>query len=298
MIGKQYTIALTYGDIQNKTEPLYIRLHSSCVTSETLRGSDCDCVQQLEGAIKIISERKHGILFYLLQEGRGAGYVGKARDRMLVQASCDKINTFEAYRMLGLKEDHRHYDNIHHISYLLGIRDAKFVLLTNNVDKSRALTNIGLHILRMESLEFEASSFNVAYLSAKQANGHILHSPSHTMVSRSTTPMPVVPLKPCVIDKAQRFIYCAAYYLPMKLVDDEIILTDDKFHQMFENRSADYYMNMAHPFILSYHSIRMNRRMIKIDPHNLKLYEGKHPNDPVCELLNTPYWFKVKEVDF
>ena len=42
---------------------------SSCVTSEMLHSQDCDCVEQLNGALKISEEGK-GILFYLIQEGR------------------------------------------------------------------------------------------------------------------------------------------------------------------------------------------------------------------------------------
>jgi protein associated with RNAse G/E len=63
---------------------------------------------------------------------------------------------------------------------------------------------------------------------------------------------------------------------------------------MFQHNSIDYYMNMASPFIEKYQSLRHHRIMIKIDFNNLKIYETKHPNDSVCELLTTPYWFKVK----
>ncbi|CAF4616838.1 unnamed protein product, partial [Rotaria sp. Silwood2] len=173
-------MALTYGKIKEKDKPFYIRLHSSCVTSETLRGSDCDCVQQLEGAIKIISEKKRGILFYLLQEGRGAGYVGKARDRMLVQASYDQISTFEAYHFMGLKKDHRHYENIPQICDLLGIGNAQFILLTNNPDKIKAMDDLKLQVIQTEQLEFESSPFNSAYLASKQSSGHLLRSASHS----------------------------------------------------------------------------------------------------------------------
>ena len=57
IIHKGYVIALTYGDIQ-KADLLYTRIHSSCVTSETLQGCDCDCLQQLEGAIERIAENR------------------------------------------------------------------------------------------------------------------------------------------------------------------------------------------------------------------------------------------------
>ena len=101
IIDKHYILALAHGDIV-RASVLYTRLHSSCVTSETLLGCDCDCVQQLEGALKVIAEKGNGILFYMMQEGRGVGYVGKARDRMLVQASLDQVSTFQAYAAMGL----------------------------------------------------------------------------------------------------------------------------------------------------------------------------------------------------
>jgi len=287
-------MALTYGKIVNQREPLHIRLHSSCVTSETLRGCDCDCVQQLEGALKIISEKKRGILFYLLQEGRGAGYIGKSRDRMLVQASYDKITTFEAYHLMGLKKDHRHYENIPQVCHLLGIGDAEFIVLTNNPDKIEALKTSGINVIRDEPLEFEPSAFNAAYLSSKQASGHLLRYPNHSLLPRSTTPEPVIPFKPLVLSDSQRFIYCSSYYLPMKPINNEIILSEQQFKDMFQHNSIDYYMNMATPFIEKYQSLRHHRIMIKIDFNNLKIYETKHPNDSVCELLTIPYWFKVK----
>jgi len=43
IIRSDYIVALTYGDTQN-ADLLYTRMHSSCVTSETLRGRECDCV--------------------------------------------------------------------------------------------------------------------------------------------------------------------------------------------------------------------------------------------------------------
>ena len=36
-------MALVHGDIN--AEVLYTRVHSSCVTSETMRSLDCDCVE-------------------------------------------------------------------------------------------------------------------------------------------------------------------------------------------------------------------------------------------------------------
>jgi len=52
-------------------------------------------------------------------------------------------------------------------------------------------------------------------------------------------------------------------------------------------------MNMPNPFIHGYQCLRLNRFLIKIDVNNLQKYEKHCRDDPVCELLTTPYWFKV-----
>jgi len=291
IIDKHYIIALTYGDIVNSKE-LYTRLHSSCVTSETLRGCDCDCSQQLEGAFKVIAEKGNGILFYLLQEGRGVGYVGKARDRMLVQASLDQISTFQAYAEMGLKKDHRNYDNISQICYLLGIH-APFVLLTNNPDKVEALRAQGLSIARTETLEFEPSPFNLAYLTSKAAGGHILKHPGETSVKRALPPEPVIPFKPHVVPGARRFIYSASYFLPMKPVDNEILLSDEQFKTLFQAKTLSHYMTGPTPLVRGSQLIRNHRHFVKIDPDNLNHFKRENPHDPIVDLLTTPYWFRV-----
>lgn len=291
IIDKHYIIALAHGDIVN-AKTLYTRLHSSCVTSETLRGCDCDCVQQLEGAIKVIAEKGNGILFYLMQEGRGVGYVGKSRDRMLVQASLDQLSTFQAYAAMGLMKDHRNYENISHICYLLGIK-ASFIVLTNNPDKVNALKSQGITVAATEALEFEPSPFNLAYLTSKAAGGHILKRPSETLVKRALPPEPVVPFKPHALPQARRFIYSASYFLPMKPVDNDILLTDAQFKELFSKQSIDRYMAGPKPLVLGYQLIRENRFFVKIDPDNLTAYNRENPHDPIVDLLTTPYWFRV-----
>ncbi len=291
IIDKHYIIALAYGDIVGSAM-LYTRMHSSCVTSETLRGCDCDCVQQLEGAFKVIAEKGNGILFYLMQEGRGVGYVGKSRDRMLVQASLDQLSTFAAYAAMGLKKDHRNYENISHICYLLGIT-ASFTVLTNNPDKVDAMKSQGLVVAATEALEFEPSPFNLAYLTSKAAGGHILKRPSETSVRRALPPEPVVPFKPHALPEARRFIYSASYFLPMKPVDSDILISDSQFKEIAQNNRLERYMAGPKPLILSYEAIRGNRFFVKINAENLSAFKQANPDDPVVDLLTTPYWFRV-----
>lgn len=291
IIDKHYIIALAHGDIVG-AKTLYTRLHSSCVTSETLRGCDCDCVQQLEGAFQVIAEKGNGILFYLLQEGRGVGYVGKARDRMLVQASLDQLSTFAAYHAMGLEKDHRNYDNISQICYLLGIT-ASWIVLTNNPDKVEALKSQGLVVTGTEALEFEPSPFNLAYLTSKAAGGHILKRPSQTSVKRALPPEPVAPFKPHALSDTRRFIYSASYFLPMKPVDNDVLLTEAQFKELFQKQSIDRYMSGPHPLVLGYQLIRDSRFFVKIDVENLTAFRRDNAHDPIVDLLTTPYWFRV-----
>lgn len=291
IIDKHYIIALTHGDIA-RAQVLYTRLHSSCVTSETLRGCDCDCVQQLEGAFKVIAEKGTGILFYLMQEGRGVGYIGKSRDRMLVQASLDQLSTFQAYAAMGLKKDHRNYDNIAHICHLLGLR-APFVVLTNNPDKVEALRSLGLTVARTEALEFEPSPFNLAYLTSKAASGHILTRPAETLVRRALPPEPVQPFKPHALPDAKRFIYSASYFLPVKPVDHDILLAEEQFKILFQKHTIDRYMAGPRPLVLGYQLIRDNRFFVRVAPDHLHSFKAEHPQDPIVDLLTTPYWFRV-----
>lgn len=291
IIDKHYIIALSFGDIKN-AKVLYTRLHSSCVTSETLRGCDCDCVQQLEGALKRISEKGSGIVFYLMQEGRGVGYVGKARDRMLVQASLDRLSTFQAYAAMGLEKDHRRYDNIAHICRLLGIT-APFVVLTNNPDKVNALKELGLPVAGTEALEYEPSPFNLAYLTSKAAAGHILSRPAESALRRALPPEPVVPFKPHALEGAQRFIFAASYFLPVKPVDDEILLTAAQFGELTNNKAMEQHMKGPKPLVRGYQLIRNNRFLVRIDPENLAAYRREQPGDPILDVLSSPYWFRV-----
>jgi 3,4-dihydroxy 2-butanone 4-phosphate synthase/GTP cyclohydrolase II len=291
IIHKGYLIALAHGDLVGAKE-LYTRIHSSCITSETLRGCDCDCVQQLEGALKVISERGDGILFYLMQEGRGVGYVAKARDRMLVQSSQDQISTFEAYHAMGLRKDHRSYEDVADICYLLGIQ-APFVVLTNNPDKLAAMQTHGLKVARAEALEFEPSPFNVAYLASKAASGHLLTQTDGPRVKRALPPEPIQPFKPHALPEARRFIYSASYFLPVKPVENEIILSEPEFHRLFDAVPIESLMQGDDPAVRDYFIIRGNRLLVRINPAAVLLHARENPDSPVGDLLTTPYWFRV-----
>ena len=270
LIHKGYIIALVYGDIKDKT--LYTRIHSSCVTSETLRSQDCDCVQQLYGAFKKISEKDNGILFYLIQEGRGCGFVGKSRDRMLVQYSNDKITTFDAYRMMGMKKDYRNYSNIKDICHMLGI-DPDFILLTNNPDKINGLIKLGLRVSKTETIEYNPNPFNRSYLLSKQKTGHIL-SKLDELIEKFELEHKCVPFEPYHLENCSRYIHVSSYYLPIKPIDNKIILTISKYEDFISKLGRNY------PYV----RIPNDKVLIEIDDE----ISSQFP-----KLASNPYWFKV-----
>src|SRR5262245_61130058 len=157
-------LALTLGDVATR-EPLLARVHSSCVTSESLCGCDCDCASQLDASLERIAAEGRGALFYLMQEGRGAGIAAKARDRMIVQASDHQITTFEAYDLMGLGRDLRRYEEVAFACQLLRIA-APLRLLTNNPEKRAAIEAEGVAVSDMLPLRGSASPESAHYLAS------------------------------------------------------------------------------------------------------------------------------------
>jgi len=210
-------MAISLGDL-GRSAPLLVRVHSSCVTSECLMGCDCDCAEQLEGALTTMAFEGRGVVFYLMQEGRGAGLTAKARDRMIVQASGNRVTTFEAYASMGLPADLRSYDVVAPMSRMLGIR-SPIKLLTNNPDKTeavaRALEGEKIEVLGTESIQGPTSPFNRDYLTAKHDSGHALDRP--TRLAGALPPIPVRVSPPTPLPGDPQRVVTASYFLPIAL---------------------------------------------------------------------------------
>lgn len=208
--GGTVGMALWVGDLGG-TEPVLCRVHSSCFTSEGLCALDCDCVAQLDFALDVICKEQRGVVFYLLQEGRGAGLPNKARDRSIVQQSAGTIDTYTAYAQLGLPPDPRTYDVIKPLCDDIGIV-APLTLMTNNPEKIGQLTRVGLDVVPIEHVR-KASRYNAQYLTAKKKFGHVLLSPE---VSEATLP----PMSLSFMrhpERVGRFLWAATYFLPLNV---------------------------------------------------------------------------------
>jgi GTP cyclohydrolase II len=161
-------VALVMGDIQS-TPPL-VRIHSQCLTGDVFGSLRCDCRQQLEMALSMISQQGAGILIYEQQEGRGIGLMAKLQAYELQDIGLD---TVEANERLGFKADHREFALPSEILKLLGV--SRIRLLSNNPDKVAAVERVGIQVSERVPCEVAASAYAEDYLRTKKEKlGHLL----------------------------------------------------------------------------------------------------------------------------
>ena len=98
-----------------------IRIHSECITGEIFHSRKCECGQQLDAAMKYISENG-GIILYLRQEGRNIGIINKIKAYQLQEKGFD---TVEANLKLGLPADDRDFNPAIEILDILGVDRSK-----------------------------------------------------------------------------------------------------------------------------------------------------------------------------
>lgn len=134
-----------------------VRIHSECFTGETIGSMRCDCGEQLDEALRLISlplpvagpgngtVPGRGVVVYMRQEGRGIGLLSKLRAYNLQDMGHDTVT---ANLMLGHGADERGYEVAGAILRDLGLDGEGGVrLLTNNPEKVRALQEEGVHIV-------------------------------------------------------------------------------------------------------------------------------------------------------
>lgn len=140
-----------------------MRIHSECFTGETIGSQRCDCGEQLDEAIRLISEaydtsaKSHshthgtqaprklgrGVIVYLRQEGRGIGLLDKLMAYNLQDMGHDTVS---ANILLGHLPDARKYDIASAILRDLGVEECR--LLTNNPEKMEALEAEGVRVTK------------------------------------------------------------------------------------------------------------------------------------------------------
>ncbi|MFO8016311.1 MAG: GTP cyclohydrolase II [Candidatus Woesearchaeota archaeon] len=163
-LSERCHLALVMGQ---QVDNALVRIHSECLTGDTLCSSRCDCGSQLRKAMEMVGKEGSGVIIYLRQEGRGIGLWNKLKAYALQDRGLD---TVEANHQLGFRDDERSYEIAVHILKDLGLKRIR--LLTNNPDKIKGL-NGSIEVAERIPLTVRPNRHNEAYLRAKKERmGH------------------------------------------------------------------------------------------------------------------------------
>ena len=166
--GNQEHLAIMSQDFETLDAP-YVRIHSECLTGDTLGSLKCDCQNQLDLSLKFIAQQG-GLVIYHRQEGRNIGLVNKVNAYALQDQGR---NTIQANLELGFGEDDRDYSIVGHIFNDLGVKKLK--LITNNPKKIQYVESLGIEIIERIPAITKSNKYNEAYLfTKKEKMGHML----------------------------------------------------------------------------------------------------------------------------
>ncbi|MGF1579682.1 MAG: GTP cyclohydrolase II [Gemmataceae bacterium] len=161
----------TNGQTPIQDEPVFVRIHSQCLTGDIFDSLLCDCGSQLHQAMEQIEKAGKGVVLYMRQEGRGIGLLPKLQAYKLQQE--EGLDTVEANERLGFAADLRHYGIGAQILRDLGVREIR--LLTNNPRKVVGLDGYGLKIVERVPILTPPNALNRKYLQIKRDKlGHYL----------------------------------------------------------------------------------------------------------------------------
>ncbi len=166
--GNQEHLAIFTEAFETQEAPL-VRIHSECLTGDTLGSIKCDCNNQLHKALKLIAV-EGGLVIYHRQEGRNIGLLNKVNAYALQDQGK---NTVEANLELGFKVDQRTYDVVAEVFSDFGL--TKVRLLTNNPKKVEIVERTGIEIVERIPVIIEPNPHNEGYLKTKKEQmGHLL----------------------------------------------------------------------------------------------------------------------------
>lgn len=162
---------LTKGDpAVSSDEGVLCRVHSECLTGDTLHSARCDCGPQLDRALERIEEEGTGVLVYLNQEGRGIGLLNKIRAYQLQDEGHD---TVDANEELGFPADARSYGPAADVLDELDVERVR--LMTNNPEKVTQLEAAGVRVEERLPLHVQPGDEGEGYLATKRDRlGHLL----------------------------------------------------------------------------------------------------------------------------
>lgn len=145
------------------TKPVLVRVHSECITGDVFHSYRCDCGEQKDRSLSMISESGNGVFIYLRQEGRGIGLYEKIKAYILQDKGYD---THEANILLGHKPDYREYSWVKKVLDNLGVKEIK--LITNNPSKVAEISRLGIKVTERVPMVIESNHYNRRYFETKR----------------------------------------------------------------------------------------------------------------------------------
>lgn len=152
-----------------EVEAPIVRLHSQCITGDVLGSLKCDCGEQLQAAMHMMTKEGGGVLIYLAQEGRDIGLLNKMRAYALQDTGLD---TVDANHALGFATDERVFLPAARILDALGIKQLR--LITDNPDKINQLEHYGIKVKERLPMDIASNPYNENYIATKKhRTGHM-----------------------------------------------------------------------------------------------------------------------------
>ncbi|MDC3234673.1 GTP cyclohydrolase II [Candidatus Puniceispirillum sp.] len=170
-VGHEDHFAVLIGTGAGAEAPI-VRLHSQCITGDVLGSLKCDCGEQLQTAMRMMTNEGGGVLIYLAQEGRDIGLLNKMRAYALQDKGFD---TVDANHALGFATDERVFLPAARILNALGITQLR--LITNNPDKISQLERYGIKVKERLPMDINSNPHNEHYIATKKhRTGHMTPS--------------------------------------------------------------------------------------------------------------------------
>jgi GTP cyclohydrolase II len=168
-VAQRDQIAIVIG-APDFSQPVPVRVHSSCLTGDLFGSLKCDCGDQLRNGVHTLAELGGGVLLYMDQEGRGTGIAAKMR---AYGYQHEGLDTIDADALLGFGPDERRYDGA--AAMLRGLGVGQVRLLSNNPEKVDRLRTAGVEVVERVPITGRITSDNEGYLRTKAARaGHAL----------------------------------------------------------------------------------------------------------------------------
>ena len=149
--GGESHVALVRGDIEKRSEPVLVRMHSHCLMGDVFGSTGCDCHATIEGSMQAIAREGRGALIYLHQTSKGFSVEGTGERTSLIFHRDKRLPALleserKTQREIGLGAQ-----------ILSDLNLRRIRLLTNHPRKVAALEGFGIEIVEQMPISLSAA---------------------------------------------------------------------------------------------------------------------------------------------